>query len=162
LSHGLERGGILAVAGELSLPTGDEAKGFGAGTAVLEAQVLYDKLLPRDSFLQVQGIAEMPRDRDVPDELAFRAALGRTWTRDAGFGRAWTPMLEVLAARELEGGADVEWDVVPQLQVSLSARQHVLASAGFRLPVSGRDSRATELVFYLLWDWYDGGVLQGW
>jgi mono/diheme cytochrome c family protein len=162
LSHSLERGAILAVAGELSLPTGDEAKGFGAGTAVLEAQVMYDKLLPRDAFLQVQGIAEVPQDPDVSDELGFRAALGRTWTRDAGFGRAWTPMLEVLGARELHGDADTEWDVVPQFQVSLSTRQHVLASMGFRLPVTQRDSRSTELVFYLLWDWYDGGVLEGW
>jgi hypothetical protein len=162
LSHSLERGAILAIGGELSLPTGDEAKGFGAGTTVLEAQVMYDKLLPRDFFLQVEGIAEAPKDPDVSDEVAFRGAIGRTWARDAGFGRAWTPMLEVLAARELEGGAQTEWDVVPQFQVSLSARQHVLAGAGFRLPVTGRDSRSTELVFYLLWDWYDGGVLQGW
>ena len=28
--------------------------------------------------------------------------------------------------------------------------------------MTDRDTRATELVFYLLWDWYDGGVLEGW
>ena len=71
-------------------------------------------------------------------------------------------MLEVLGARELESGADVEWDLVPQLQVTLSTRQHVIASFGARLPVTQRAERETELVFYLLWDWFDGGVLEGW
>jgi mono/diheme cytochrome c family protein len=162
LSHSVERGSILAVGGELVLPTGDEAKGFGAGTTVLEASIMYDRLLPRDSFLQVQAIGEFPSDSDVADEAVFRAAIGKTWMQDAPFGRAWTPMIEVLGARELESGAETEWDVVPQFQVTLSRRQHVMASAGFRVPVTERDSRVTELVFYLLWDWYDGGVLEGW
>jgi mono/diheme cytochrome c family protein len=162
LSHSLERGSILAVGGELVLPTGDEAKGFGVGTTVLEASIMYDKLLPRDSFLQVQAIGEFPSDSEVADEAVFRAALGKTWTQDAPFGRAWTPMIEILGARELESGASTEWDVVPQFQVTLSARQHVMASAGFRVPMTERDSRPTELVFYLLWDWFDGGVLEGW
>jgi hypothetical protein len=71
-------------------------------------------------------------------------------------------MLEVLGTRELVGGAETEWDVVPQFQVTLSARQHVVAAAGWRIPVSQRDSRVNELVFYLLWDWYDGRILEGW
>jgi len=162
LAHSIERGSILAVGGELSLPTGDEAKGFGNGTSVLEAFVAYGKLLPRDAFLQLQGIVEMPKDSALENELVMRAALGRTWTADAPFGRAWTPMLEVLGARELAGGADIEWDLAPQIQVSLSTRQHVQLGAGFRVPVTERAARSTEFVFYLLWDWFDGGVLEGW
>jgi mono/diheme cytochrome c family protein len=162
LKQGLERGSILSIGGELVLPTGDEAKGFGKGTTVIEASIMYGKLLPRDSFLQVQTIGEFPSDSDVEDEAVFRAAIGKTWTQDAPFGRAWTPMIEVLGARELESGASTEWDVVPQFQVTLSTRQHVIASAGFRVPMTERDSRSTELVFYLLWDWFDGGVLEGW
>lgn len=162
LQASLERGSILAVGGELTLPTGDEAKGFGKGTTVLESFVLFGKILPRDSFFQIQGIAEFPNDRALEDEIAVRSAIGRTWTTDGAFGRAWTPMLEVLGARELDGDADTEWDVVPQVQITLSARQHVIAGAGFRVPVTQRSERPNELVFYLLWDWFDGGVLQGW
>jgi hypothetical protein len=162
LRHSLDNGSILTVGGELVLPTGDEAKGFGKGTTVLETFVLYGKLLPRDAFLQLQGIVEMPSDSGFEDELVMRAALGRTWTADAPFGRAWTPMIEVLGARELTGGASTEWDLVPQLQVSLSTRQHVQLGAGFRVPASDRSSRVTEFVFYFLWDWFDGGVLEGW
>ena len=71
-------------------------------------------------------------------------------------------MLEVLAARDLASGAKTEWDVAPQLQVSLNKRQHVLGAIGVRQPITGRSNRSTELVFYLLWDWFDGGVLEGW
>ena len=162
LRHSLERGAILSVGGELVLPTGDEAKGFGKGTSVLESFVLYGKLLPRDSFIQVQAIVEWPNDSALEDELVARAAYGRTWTADAPFGRAWTPMIEVLAARELAGGAATQWDLVPQLQVSLNKRQHVLGAIGIRQPISDRGNRPTQLVFYLLWDWFDGGVLEGW
>jgi hypothetical protein len=162
LRHDLDRGAILTIGAELVLPTGDEAKGFGKSTSVLESFVLYGKLLPNDSFVQLQGIVEFPNDSAFEDELVVRAAYGRTWTADAPFGRTWTPMIEVLAARELAGGANTQWDLVPQLQVSLSQRQHVLAAIGVRQPVTNRASRSTEVVIYLLWDWFDGGVLEGW
>jgi hypothetical protein len=44
----------------------------------------------------------------------------------------------------------------------LNTRQHVQAGIGIRVPVTDRSSRTGELVFYLLWDWFDGGVLEGW
>jgi hypothetical protein len=162
LRHSLERGSILSVGGELVLPTGDETAGFGKGTTVFESFVLFGKILPRDSFVQFQGTVEIPNDSALEDELVARAVYGRTWTADAPFGRTFTPMIEVLAARELGGGAQTEWDLVPQLQVSLSRRQHVLGAVGLRQPITDRSTRATELVFYLLWDWFDGGVLEGW
>ena len=46
--------------------------------------------------------------------------------------------------------------------MTLNARQHLMAAAGLRIPVTDSGPRTTELVFYLLWDWYDGGVLEGW
>jgi hypothetical protein len=162
LRHSLERGSILSVGGELVLPTGDETNGFGKGTTVFESFVLFGKILPRDSFVQFQGIVEFPNDSAFEDELVVRAAYGRTWTADTPFGRTFTPMIEVLAARELGGGADTQWDLAPQLQVSLNQRQHVLGAIGIRQPITDRNTRSTELVFYLLWDWFDGGVLEGW
>jgi hypothetical protein len=162
LHHSLDRGAILSVGGELVLATGDETKGFGKGTTVLESFVLYGKILPRDAFLQLQAVLEFPHDSSFEDEAVLRAALGKTWTVDSPFGRSFTPMLEFLAARELNGHASTEWDVVPQLQVSLNKRQHVLGAVGIRQPMTDRANRQTEFVFYLLWDWFDGGVLQGW
>jgi hypothetical protein len=65
-------------------------------------------------------------------------------------------------AREMESGARAEWDLVPQLQVSLSRRQHILASAGVRIPVTDRPDRPWQVQAYILWDWFDGGLLDGW
>ena len=78
------------------------------------------------------------------------------------FGRAWSPMVEVLGARELVSGERTQWDVVPQMQVSLSRRQHILVSLGVRVPVNDRSDRHHQVVGYLVWDWFDGGFLQGW
>ena len=118
--------------------------------------------MPRDAFVQFQGVLEFPRDSELEDEAVFRAAIGKTWTADAPFGRSFTPMLEALASRELESGATTVWDIVPQVQISLSRRQHVLGAVGIRQPITDRGNRQTEFVFYLLWDWFDGGVLEGW
>jgi hypothetical protein len=71
-------------------------------------------------------------------------------------------MIEVLAARELESGAELEWDIVPQMQVTLNTRQHVMANLGVRIPVGDAANRQTQLLLYVLWDWFDGGFFQGW
>jgi hypothetical protein len=71
-------------------------------------------------------------------------------------------MAELTFARELEGDAPIAWDAVPQLQVSLSRRQHVLLNVGVLLPISARSGRSTQLLAYVLWDWFDGGLFDGW
>jgi hypothetical protein len=48
------------------------------------------------------------------------------------------------------------------MQVSLSRRQHVLACLGAILPTLNRADRSPQIMAYLLWDWFDGGLLQGW
>lgn len=156
------RGSILSVGGEVVLPTGDEDRGLGKGTTVLEPFVLFGQILPGEAFLQGHVFAEFPLEDGFDDELGWRAAVGRTFAADQGFGRSWTPMIEVLGARDLVDDAETSWDVVPQMQVSLSQRQHVLAAFGARVPVTDSDTRDTQVVFYLLWDWYDGGLREGW
>jgi hypothetical protein len=71
-------------------------------------------------------------------------------------------MIEILGAHESGSDEDTNWDVVPQFQVTLNTRQHVMANMGFRIPANNRDAREVQFVFYLLWDWFDGGILEGW
>ena len=71
-------------------------------------------------------------------------------------------MVEFLADRDLETAARTNWDLVPQMQVSLSKRQHVMANFGVRTPANNRTGRSTQLIFYVLWDWFDGGLREGW
>ena len=71
-------------------------------------------------------------------------------------------MIEIAAAREFESGATTHWDLAPQLQVSLSRRQHILLNVGIQVPVNDREGRPTRILTYLLWDWFDGGLFEGW
>jgi hypothetical protein len=68
----------------------------------------------------------------------------------------------VLASHEFVGGAKTHWDVAPQMQVTLSVRQHVMVNAGVRIPVNERAGRSTQFVMYFLWDWFDGDLVTGW
>ena len=73
----------------------------------------------------------------------------------AGWGRAWSPMVELLAAREFGSVASVEWDALPQIQISRSTRQHVLFNAGVQIPLTDRQTRRASGLVYVLWDWFD-------
>lgn len=162
LFHRFDRGHILSVAGELVLPTGREEAGLGRGTPVFEPYVAVGQLLRGGAFLQAQAGLELPADTARAAREGFwRAALGRTFTQGR-FGRAWTPMVELLAARELERGAAVHWDLVPQMQVTLNRRQHIMINAGVRMPLNARAGRPTQVLAYFLWDWFDGGLREGW
>jgi mono/diheme cytochrome c family protein len=158
----LQRGSILSAGGEFTLPTGSAARGFGKGVAMFEAFGTISQVLPRDGFLHAHTGIEMPADAEqAAKETFWRLAVGKTFMQNR-WGRAWSPMVEILGGRELEEGSESEWDVLPQVQVSLSTRQHVLLNIGVRTPISQRPERRTSVLIYLLWDWFDGGFRSGW
>jgi mono/diheme cytochrome c family protein len=163
LFHSIESGSIFSVSGEAVLPTGDKARDLGSGVTVFESFATYGQILPADSFLQFQGGIELPTHSDDASKAVFwRTAVGKTFTEENGRGRRWSPMLEILADRELATGDRVNWDLLPQIQVALNRRQHIRASIGVRFPVNNTGSRSTEVLFYVLWDWFDGGLGEGW
>ena len=98
---------------------------------------------------------------EAEDELALRALLGKTWTQGE-FGRGWSPMVEVLVSRELASESRATLDVVPQFQVALNTRQHILLNSGVRFPFQNGPDGDPQFVAYLLWDWFDGGFFDGW
>jgi hypothetical protein len=160
--HDAARGHIVSLAAEVVLPTGNESRGLGRGVTVFEPFIAFGQILPAGAFLQAQAGVELPADSDRAQREAFwRTAVGKTLTQGR-FGRAWTPLIELLAARELATGGTTHWDVVPQLQVTLNRRQHLMLNAGVRLPVNARDGRHAQVIAYFLWDWFDGGLTDGW
>ena len=162
LYHDSGRGSIFSAGGEVIFPTGDETAGLGKGVTVLEPFVAFGQILAADGFVQLQAGLELPTDTDRAGREAFwRAAIGRSFT-EGRFGRTWSPMVELLAARELASGESAHWDLVPQVQVTLNTRQHIMANVGLRVPVNRRRGRDTTLIAYLLWDWFDGGLFDGW
>ena len=162
LFHSLDAGTIVSAAAEIVLPSGKEHQGLGRGVTMFEPFLAIGQLLPSDGFLQFQGGVGIPwAAGDHSSEAFWRTAIGKSFT-PARFGRSWAPMLEVVGAKELEPDQRVQWDLVPQVQVTLSKRQHIMANLGVRVPVSDRRERDVEVLAYLLWDWFDGGLFDGW
>jgi hypothetical protein len=158
----LSRGSISAAGAEVTLPTGKENEGLGGGVTIFEAFGMWDQALPRDGFVQVHAGFERPANQDLENNSVYlRTAIGKSISQQR-WGRVWAPMVEVLGAKALNAGAATEWDLVPQMQVTLSIFQHVRASVGVRIPVNERETRSKAVMSYLLWDWGDGGFFQLW
>ena len=154
----LETNSIFALGGAVTTPTGKENQGLGEGATIWEPFAMYDKGFG-PAFVQFHGGLEFP-NHDVPRSAYFRTAVGYGLAQDHGFGRAWTPMTEILWSKEKGGNSVV--DVVPQMQVSLNKLQHILLSVGVSVPATEREGRHPQFLTYFLWDWFDGGLTQYW
>ena len=154
---------IVSGFGEIALPTGNSDKGLGSGVTTFSFHAMAGQILPNDMFLQAQVGTDQPSHPDlVARTLFWRLNVGKSFREENGLGRLWSPMFEVVSDRQFVTGASADIDVVPQFQVTLNRRQHVRANAGLEIPASNRQGRSTQFVFYLLWDWFDGGLFEGW
>jgi mono/diheme cytochrome c family protein len=152
---------IIAAGGAVTLPTGKETAGLGEGVTLWEPFAMLAKGLGANGFVQMHGGVMLPSDtNEVPKATYLRQAWGYTYAQDHGFGRAWSPMTEIIWSKD-KGGKSVV-DVVPQMQVSLSKLQHILLSVGVRVPATERADRHAQFLTYFLWDWFDGGLTEFW
>jgi hypothetical protein len=128
-----------------------------------ETFAAYGQLLPANLFLEFQGGAELPTDtRKVPQSLFWNTVVGQNFAQGKGLGRLWSPMVEILADRDLATGAKTNWDLLPQFEVTISRRQHIRADLGVRIPANNTAGRQIQVLFYVLWDWQDGKLTEGW
>jgi cytochrome c553 len=159
----LHTGSILSLQAGVLAPTGDSKRGFGNGTTTFETFAAFDQLFRSNTFIQFQAGADLPRHTDVaPQSLFWRTAIGQSFAADHGLSRMWSPMVEFLADRDLETGAKTNWDVLPEMQVTISRRQHVRAAIGVRTPMTNTHGRTPQVITYFLWDWADGKLWEGW
>jgi hypothetical protein len=159
----LRTGSILSLQAGVLPPTGNSKLGFGSGTTTFETFAAFDQLFPTNTFIQFQMGADLPRHTDIaPQSLFWRTAVGQSFAKDNGLGRLWSPMVEFLADRDLQDGARTNWDVLPEMQVTISQRQHVRAAIGVRAPMTNTQARNPQVVMYVLWDWADGKLWEGW
>jgi mono/diheme cytochrome c family protein len=163
LFDNLKRGSILSAGGELIAPTGNAHIGTGTGSPVFETFAAFGQIFPADSFLQLQTGIELPvQPHKVPRAYYLRTALGKTFSTEDGLGRRWSPMAEFIADRDLVSGARTNFDIVPEIEIPISKRMHILASIGLRVPVNNTADRPKQLMLYFLWDYVDGTLRQGW
>jgi mono/diheme cytochrome c family protein len=163
IASNLQTGSILSLQGGFLLPSGNHARGFGSGTTTFEPFAAFDQLFRTDTFVQLQLGADVPFHSDIaPQSIFFNSAIGQSFAADHGLGRLWSPMFEFVATRDLVDAAKTNWDVVPQMQVTISKRQHIRGDIGVRIPATNTAGRQKQLMFYLLWDWQDGKLTGGW
>jgi mono/diheme cytochrome c family protein len=163
LFSNLRSGSILSLQGGVLLPTGDSRRGFGAGAATFEPFAAFDQLFQTNTWVQFQiGGDLLTNNTDTPNSLFYRTALGQTFARDHGLGRQYSPIVELLANRDFSTGAITDWDILPQMQVTLSPRQHIRADIGLRAPFTDTQNRKPAVLVYVLWDWADGKFWEGW
>ena len=159
----LKKGNIFSLFGGVVAPTGSTKHGFGSGTTTFESFAAYDQLFRSNTFIQTQLGGEFPVDTmKAPQAMFWNTAVGQMFAPEHGLGRPWSPMMEVIMNRDFEAGAKTNWDIVPQMQVTISRRQHVRGNLGVSVPVNNTDGRPVQLMFYLLWDWADGKLTEGW
>jgi mono/diheme cytochrome c family protein len=155
--HGL----IFSAGSQVTFPTGKEAEGLGRRLTIFEPFGTFSQMLPHQSFLHLHAGMEFPLNiRTANDDVYWRAAVGKTFTQ-ARWGRAWSPMVEVLGFRELESGEPARWDLLPEMQVTLSRRQHIMVNGGVRVPLN-LWSRTPTVILSFLWDWSHGDLFSGW
>jgi Cytochrome C oxidase, cbb3-type, subunit III/Putative MetA-pathway of phenol degradation len=163
LFSSLRTGSILSVQGGILLPTGDSKRGFGAGTTQFEPFAAFDQLFKENTFIQTELGADLPADTSVaPRSMFYRAAIGQAMAPDHMLGRLFSPMVELLAVRDFKTGASTDWDVLPEMQVTVSRRQHVRVGFGVREPITNISGRTPQVLFYMLWDRADGKLWGGW
>jgi mono/diheme cytochrome c family protein len=163
LFHSNEKGSIFSVAGEVAAPTGDPSKGTGGETGLFETFAAFDQAFPKDTFVQFRAGFELPFHTDIaPKAWYAHTAIGQSFSAGEGLGRTWTPMVEFIADRDIEDGARTNWDILPQLQIPLSKRMHILGNIGVRVPMNNTAGRPVQVMYYLLWDFADGTLKQGW
>ncbi len=159
----LRTGSILSLQGGFLLPTGDSRRGFGAGTAQFEPFAAFDQLFRSNTFIQTELGADLPFDTSVaPRSMFFRTAIGQAFAADHMLGRLYSPMVEFLGDRRFEPGAATDWDVLPEMQITVSRRQHVRVGFGVREPFTNTSGRSPQVLFYILWDHADGKIWDGW
>ncbi len=156
-------GSILSIQGEVVLATGDRKRGLGAGEPSLGVFAMYDRLLGHQAFMQIQTGINIPRHTEFgPRSLYLRSAFGKSIAGDGNLGRLWSPMVEIIGNRDLTSGTKTDWDAVPEFQVTINRRQHIRAAVGYLMPINDTSGRPQQIIAYFLWDWFDGGLLEGW
>jgi mono/diheme cytochrome c family protein len=154
-------GSIFSAGSEVTFPTGKEQEFLGNRLTIFEPFGTFSQILPHQAFLHLHAGFEFPLNiQTANNELFWRVAVGKTFT-SGRWGRAWSPIVEVLGVRELAFGDPAFWDLLPELHVTLSRRQHISVDGGLRVPLNLRRRSSTAIVS-ILWDWYEGGLFSGW
>ncbi len=164
---------LIGWGSEILIPSGNKAIG-GTGEWELEQFLTYTQILPKRAyFLQQIGAEGTFKRHDDPLQAYARSTIGKSFLADKGMGRAFSIATELITTRNLAPRQNFTLTLVPQMQVTVSKRQHMRLGLGFNLPppvVKGPINPAIiinpvntrQFTFCWLWDTFDGGFFEGW
>ena len=117
----LPAGSIFSLQGSVIVPTGNKERGFGTGTTTFETFASFDQLFSVEySYSNAVWRGPAAAYIDFAAIHFFNTAVGQSLAADHGMGRLWSPMVEFLADRDLVDNAKMNWDLLPQMQVTRS------------------------------------------
>lgn len=150
---------ILTTGLELALPTGNETKGLGKGTALLVPYFTGAKGIGEKIEVQGSIKIEAPVNRNKGNpELLY--ALSTTFALPEG-KRGLFPGVELVGTKTL-GAKEHVISIVPKIYIGLTKRGHLALSIGREIPVYGDKPFKYRYVGFVLWDYVDGGIFSGW
>lgn len=159
LKHDLRKGYILTAAAQVGIPLNS-----GANWEFLP-YLAFGKVLS-DSFI-LQGSGRLKLDLEDSDASSAELASIVHWTHTP-WPRNVFPALEVVAEVPFERGSGpdrksaVQWSVLPQARIGLNKRGNIALNVGVELPLNDTERYDWRAYVYFIWDFADGGLLEGW
>jgi hypothetical protein len=136
---------IVSLGVEAVLPNGNEGKGLGHGTVIVEPFIAAGTML-RDWYVQSQVKVELPADRaKATRALVYNAYVGRDTNLSP---QTWTIGVEL-------NGENRELALTPQVRKGLTGTGALAASLGVMVPLNEREERGVRWVGYLLWEYLE-------
>ena len=159
LKHDRRSGFILTAAAQVGVPLNG-----GADWEFLP-YLAFGKILS-ESWI-VQGHGRLKLDLEDSDKSSAEFAGIVHWT-NAPRPRWVFPALEIVAEVPFERGAGpnrkeaVQWSALPQARIGLNKRGNIALNVGVEFPLNDRDRYDWRAYVYFIWDFADGGLLEGW
>jgi mono/diheme cytochrome c family protein len=159
LKHDLRSGFILTGAAQVGVPLNS-----GAHWEFLP-YLAFGKILS-DAWT-LQGSGRLKLDLEDSDKSSAELAAILHWV-NAPRPRWVFPALEVVAEVPFERGTGpdrksaIQWSAVPQARIGLNKRGNIALNVGVELPLNDRDRYDWRAYVYFIWDFADGGLLEGW
>lgn len=159
LKHDAAAGFILTGAAQVGVPLNDKANWE------FLPYLAFGKILS-DAWT-LQGSGRLKLDMENSDNSNAELAAVVHWV-DAPQPRWVFPALEVVAEVPFERGSSpnrtdaVHWSILPQARIGLNKRGNIALNAAVELPLNERDRYDWRAYIYFIWDFADGGLLEGW
>jgi mono/diheme cytochrome c family protein len=159
LKHDRDAGFILTGAAQVGLPLN------GSAHWEFLPYLAFGKILS-DAWT-LQGSGRLKLDLENSDKSSAELAGILHWV-DAPRPRWVFPALEIIAEVPFERGTGpgrkeaVQWSVLPQARIGLNKRGNIALNVGMEWPLNDRDRYDWRAYVYFIWDFADGGLLEGW